>query len=36
MDKMAELTQTLYRQMAESETLDGVIKQNLAGLGYGE
>lgn len=34
--KMAELTQTLYRQMAESEKLDGVIKQNLAGLGYGE
>ena len=35
-EKMAELTQTLYRQMAESEQLDGVIKQNLAGLGYGE
>lgn len=34
--KMAELTQTLYRQMAESEKLDRVIKQNLAGLGYGE
>ncbi len=35
-EKMADLTQTLYRQMAESEQLDTVIKQNLAGLGYGE
>ena len=34
--KMAELTQTLYEQMAESEKLDAVIKQNLAGLGYAE
>ncbi|MEW8266485.1 MAG: class I SAM-dependent DNA methyltransferase [Candidatus Thiodiazotropha sp.] len=33
--KMAELTQTLYRQMEESEKLDAVIKENLAGLGYG-
>ncbi|MES9850336.1 MAG: class I SAM-dependent DNA methyltransferase [Candidatus Thiodiazotropha sp. L084R] len=33
--KMAELTQTLYRQMEESEKLDVVIKGNLAGLGYG-
>jgi type I restriction enzyme M protein len=33
--KMAELTQTLYQQMAESEKLDVVIKENLAGLGYG-
>ena len=33
--KMAELTQTLYQQMAESEKLDAEIKQNLAGLGYG-
>lgn len=35
-EKMAALTQTLYGQMAESEKLDGVIKANLAGLGYGE
>lgn len=35
-EKMRELTQTLYQQMAESEKLDAVIKQNLAGLGYGE
>lgn len=33
--KMAELTQTLYRQMEESEKLDVVIKENLAELGYG-
>ncbi|MCG7929953.1 MAG: type I restriction-modification system subunit M [Candidatus Thiodiazotropha lotti] len=33
--KMAELTQTLYRQMEESEKLDAVIRENLAGLGYG-
>lgn len=35
-EKMRELTQTLYQQMVESEKLDAVIKQNLAGLGYGE
>lgn len=35
-EKMADLTQTLYRQMAESEQLDAVIRQNLVGLGYGE
>ena len=34
--KMTELTQTLYRQMAESEKLDKVICENLAGLGYGQ
>ena len=34
--KMSELTQTLYQQMAESEKLDAVIKHNLMGLGYGE
>ena len=34
--KMAELTKTLYEQMAESERLDGVIRENLKGLGYGE
>lgn len=35
-EKMADLTQTLYRQMAESEKLDAVIRQNLEALGYGE
>ncbi|MEB3274641.1 MAG: class I SAM-dependent DNA methyltransferase [Prochlorothrix sp.] len=35
-EKMAELTETLYRQMAESERLDAVIRENLEGLGYGE
>jgi len=34
-EKMAELTQTLYRQMAESEKLDAVIRENLEALGYG-
>jgi len=34
-EKMAELTQTLYRQMAESEKLDAVIRENLEVLGYG-
>jgi len=34
--KMAELTQTLYRQMDESQKLDAVIKENLAGMGYGQ
>jgi type I restriction enzyme M protein len=34
--KMKELTQTLYRQMDESEKLDAVIRKNLEGLGYGE
>ncbi len=33
--KMAELTQTLYRQMKESEKLDAVIRENLVELGYG-
>lgn len=35
-EKMAELTQTLYQQMAESEKLDVAIKENLEVLGYGE
>jgi len=35
-EKMTDLTQTLYRQMAESEKLDAVIRKNLEGLGYGE
>ncbi len=35
-EKMADLTQTLYQQMAESARLDAVIRQNLAELGYGE
>ncbi len=34
--KMAELSQTLYRQMKESAKLDTVIRRNLEGLGYGE
>ena len=35
-EKMAELSQTLYRQMKESAKLDAVIRRNLEGLGYGE
>ncbi|WP_428819737.1 N-6 DNA methylase [Microbulbifer sp. MCCC 1A16149] len=34
-EKMRALTQTLYRQMADAEQLDAVIKQNLEELGYG-
>ncbi|MFO7606286.1 MAG: N-6 DNA methylase [Desulfurivibrionaceae bacterium] len=34
-EKMAELSQTLYRQMGESEKLDAVIRENLEALGYG-
>jgi len=34
-EKMAELSQTLYRQMDESEKLDVVIRKNLEVLGYG-
>jgi len=34
-EKMGELTQTLYRQMEESEKLDAVIRKNLEVLGYG-
>ncbi len=34
-EKMAELTQTLYRQMEKSEKLDTVIRENLEALGYG-
>ncbi|MBA1445606.1 MAG: type I restriction-modification system subunit M [Chromatiales bacterium] len=34
-EKMAGLTQTLYRQMEESEKLDVVIRKNLEVLGYG-
>ena len=34
-EKMSELTQTLYQQMAESERLDAVIRGNLEALGYG-
>ncbi|MBB5211885.1 type I restriction-modification system subunit M [Microbulbifer hydrolyticus] len=33
-EKMRDLTQTLFRQMAEAEKLDAVIKRNLEGLGY--
>jgi type I restriction enzyme M protein len=34
--KMKDLSDTLYGQMKESAKLDGVIKQNLKALGYGE
>ncbi|QBG34797.1 type I restriction-modification system subunit M [Litorilituus sediminis] len=34
--KMKELSQTLYSQMEEAETLDKAIRQNLEVLGYGE
>jgi type I restriction enzyme M protein len=35
-EKMQQLTQTLFQQMAEAQELDAVIKENLKGLGYGE
>ena len=35
-EKMADTTQRLYGQMAESEKLDAVIRENLASLGYGQ
>lgn len=35
-NKMADLTQTLYKQMKESERLDEVIRKNLEALGYGK
>ena len=34
--KMRDLSQTLFAQMKEAETLDKVIRQNLEVLGYGE
>lgn len=34
--KMRELSQTLYSQMNQAEELDKTIRENLAGLGYGE
>lgn len=34
--KIAELTETLYRQMKESQKLDAVIRKNLAALGFGD
>ncbi len=34
-EKMADLTQALYRQMEESENLDVLIRENLEVLGYG-
>jgi type I restriction enzyme M protein len=34
--KMAELSQTLFKQMAEGEKLDKAIRQNLKELGYAE
>nr|WP_301388097.1 class I SAM-dependent DNA methyltransferase [Thalassolituus sp. UBA2590] len=33
-EKMQQLTQTLFQQMAEAQELDAVIKQNLKGLGF--
>lgn len=33
--KMVELTEKLFEQMREGERLDGVIRENLKGLGYG-
>src|SRR5690606_10415719 len=35
-EKMRELSQTLYRQMQESATLDDMIRHNLTRLGYGD
>lgn len=35
-DKMRQLSQTLYGQMIEAETLDGAIRENLEVLGYGD
>lgn len=35
-EKMAELTEKLYKQMKESKKLDDIIKANLEELGYGE
>ncbi|MGL4448606.1 MAG: N-6 DNA methylase, partial [Shewanella sp.] len=34
--KMAELTQTLYRQLAEAAELDKAIRTNMEALGYGK
>ncbi len=34
-EKMQQLTQTLFQQMAEAQTLDSTIKQNLVNLGFG-
>ena len=34
--KMSELSQTLYRQMNQSDELDKAIRKNLEALGYGE
>jgi type I restriction enzyme M protein len=34
--KMTKMSQTLFGQMEESKKLDGVIRKNLEGLGYGE
>ena len=34
--KMAWLAATFYEQMREGVELDGVIRRNLEGLGYGE
>lgn len=34
--KMAELSQKLFKQMAEAEKFDAKIRENLTGLGYGK
>ncbi len=35
-EKMSELSAELYEQMGEAQELDGAIRRNLEGLGYGE
>ena len=35
-EKMAELSQTLFKQMAEGQELDKNITQNLEVMGYGK
>jgi type I restriction-modification system DNA methylase subunit len=35
-EKMEDLTQTLYTQMAQAQKLDATIRRNLEVLGYGE
>lgn len=36
LDKMRELSKTLFEQMKQAEELDRAIRQNLEALGYGE
>lgn len=35
-NRVAEMSQTLYAQKEESARLDDVIRKNLEGVGYGE